>query len=91
MRPSELTDNIYKQLIPYFKENMNSWTDFYAWETKNEAKIKRGIRSFLYEMKKIKYPEPSFEPLPPPNWRTVHIGEGIFVEMENPELNCEVG
>jgi hypothetical protein len=84
----QLTSVIYRHLIPYFREDMNN-SDFYNWETKNEAKIKRGIRSFLYEMKNIKYPKPPPEPLPPPNWQTIHIGDGIFVEMENPELNCE--
>ncbi len=61
-----------------------------AWEEKNGERLENEIRQLITN---VVYPDFAFTdplPIPPPNWKSVHIGEGVSVPTENPELECKV-
>ncbi len=89
MNEDELVNRMYGQVKRHIasklvgKPGLMQNALIYDWEIKNKARIKKGIRSLLHDK------QSDNESLP--HRKTVHVGDGIFVEEENPELNCEVG
>ncbi len=89
MNEDKLVNEVYGQIKRYLISR-SSKLDLYRsalvlnWETKNKVRIKESIRHLLHNE------QLNDEIVPPPKYQFIHIGEGIFIEVENPELNCEV-
>ncbi len=90
MAMDDMVRGIYKVILEDIAEYYLVENDLRIWEKENRVMVENGIRQLLIGIAQSGLVSANPLLIPPPDWESVYIGEGVFVPGKNPELECEV-
>ena len=91
MTMNGLIREIYKVILRDVAEYCQTEKiDLRVWEKENRERVEYNIRKLLISIAQPEIVSVDPQPISPPDWQLVHIGEGVFVPTKNPELECEI-